>query len=75
MRNAICDLCGQAIGEGFAIGVVGGADLGRDRKARGHRQANRRHPVQIRPLAAEQFLVASTFIINAAAEAVHILGH
>ena len=75
MRDALCNLIGQAIGKGLAIGVICGADLGGDRKAWGHRQANRGHAVKVRALAAEEVLVPLALVINAAAEAIHILGH
>src|SRR3546814_7632314 len=40
----------------LVVRIIGGADVGGDRKARRHRKADRSHFGQVRPLAAQQFL-------------------
>jgi hypothetical protein len=75
MRNSMSYLIGKAIRKGFPIGVIGRANLSGDRKARGHRKADRGHAVQIRALAAEQVLIACAIIVDTAAKTENILGH
>ena len=75
MRDASGDLCGQAVRKGFAIRIIGGADLGGDREAGRHRQANRRHPIKVRTFAAKQVFGKPAAIRNAAAETIYKLGH
>ena len=69
------DLLGEAIRMLLAIGIVVDAGLGGDGEARRHRQAQRRHLRQIRPLAAQAVLHRGVTIRAAAAEAVNPLSH
>ena len=74
MRDAAFDVGGQPVGKCFAIGVIGGADVGGDRKARRDRQADRRHFGKVRSLAAQQFL-RTLGRRGRAAEQMHHLRH
>ena len=56
LRDRRVDLRGEIGRIGLAVGVEVGADFGGDGEAGRHRQAERRHLVQIRALAAEQIL-------------------
>src|SRR3546814_197938 len=74
MRDARGDILDQSGRELLAICIIGGADIGGDRKARGHRQADRGHFGEVRPLAAQQFLRAFGGG-RVAAEQMHHLRH
>jgi hypothetical protein len=74
MRDARGDFRGETRRELFAIGIILGADVGGDRKARGHRQADRGHFGEVRPLAAQQFL-RPLARRRVAAEQMHQLRH
>ena len=78
MCKAIGDFGPDAVGEALAIGVISRAHFGRDREAGRDRQANRRHAIQIRALAAQDiFIAANGFVTirNTATEPIYILSH
>ncbi len=66
--------CLQTVGQGAAVGVVGGAHLGGDREPRRHGQAEARHLGEIGTLAAEQILHVSVAVRPACPEQIHALG-
>ena len=68
------DLRPDRLGQLAAVLVVGGADLGGDREARGDRDADDAHLGQVGPLAAEQVLHVGLAVGLAAAERINILG-
>ncbi len=75
MGDAGRDLGLQAVGEAFIIVVIERTDRGRNGEAGRHRKADRRHPIEVRALAAEQILVALAAVGNIPAKAVHITSH
>ncbi len=58
---------------GALVVVVVGADVGRDRETRGHRQTDAAHLGEVRALATEQRLHLSVAVSLAATERVHVL--
>ncbi len=68
------DLVLQRIGIAPVVAVIIGADLGRDREARRHRQAEMAHLGQIGALAAQEIAHVRAPLGLAVAEAIHPLG-
>jgi hypothetical protein len=75
VREALGDLFLEPRRIGFAVGVEVGADLGRDREAGRHRQAEPTHLGQSCPLAAEQVAHVGPPLGGALAEAIDPLSH
>ena len=77
MAHAIGDGIAQGRIEAFARSVIGGAHLGRDRKARRDRQTNAGHFRKIRAFAAHDGLIASsrTVIYSAATKSEYVCVH
>ncbi len=73
MMEAQRDLRAQFVGEAFALLVIARAHRGADGESGGHGQADPRHAVEVRALAAEQVLVLPAFG-HPAAEAVNVVG-
>jgi len=71
-RGNILDQPGRIL---FAVRIISGADVGGDRKARGHRQADRGHFGEVRSLAAQQFLRALGRGGHAAEQMHHLRHH
>src|ERR1019366_5787125 len=65
----------QLVGISFVIVVERGTDFGGDGESRRHRQADRGHFREVRPLAAQQILHFGTAVVVAGAEAVNPPGH
>ena len=64
------DLLLEALGKLLVVLVVVDADLGRDREARGHREADLRHLGEVGPLAAEERLHRAVAVALLGAEGV-----
>jgi hypothetical protein len=75
MRKRRRDLCLQVIRIALRIGVIIGADLGRDGEARRHRQAEIGHFGKVRALAAQQIFHVRFAFGLAVAEGVDPLRH
>jgi hypothetical protein len=69
------DLAVEPLRQGAAGRVEGGADLGGDGEAGGHRQPDGRHLREAGPLAAQQLLQPAVPIRLAAAERIDALRH
>ena len=73
VRERRLDLVLQIVGQLAAVGVVVRADLGGDREARRHGQAEVRHLGEVGALAAQQILHLGVAVGRAAAEQIDAL--